>query len=335
MQNLILPRGIDWHVHLRSGKTLETVLPFTAQQFRGALVMPNDPAILSAKDLLNYRKTILDKRPRAAEDFEPIMTIQLTEETTPEDILAARSFGARAAKVYPRGGTTASHLGVQDFTKIYPCLEVLQKLGMVLCYHGEMPDAYPTDREIEFHRILISTVKLFPKLRIVMEHITCSSTADLVEQLPDTVAATITVHHLMITLNDVMGGEFKPHLFCKPVAKRPEDRDRLLQAALSGNPKFFLGTDSAPHPRSRKEAASCCAGIFTAPVALPQLAEIFDQQGALHRLADFTAHFGSAFYGLQRPQSTIRLVKENWKVPEEIDGLVLFRAGETLAWRMD
>jgi dihydroorotase len=334
-----MPAPDDLHLHLRDGDVLRAVLPYTAQQFRRALIMPNTTSpILNERDVMNYRDQIaLAAYGSGHPEFEPLMSIQITEHTTPETIRWALVAGAVAGKVYPRGMTTNSENGVLDYRAIYPALTAMEECGMLALFHGESPNpkVFCLDREAKFLKILKRIATKFPRLKIVMEHVTTAKAVECVEALPANVAATITVHHLFLTLDDVIGGKLQPHHFCKPVAKKPADRIALLIAATSGNPKFFLGTDSAPHPRSAKECASGCAGTFTAPVAVPLLAQLFEQQRVLGKLKNFCSGFGADFYNLPRNTGTITLIREDWTVPLIYGDVVPFWAGKTISWRME
>ncbi len=324
----------DFHVHLRTERTLECVAKFTAKQFKRSLIMPNtSPPILNAHDVAWYRCQIQ----KAAPELLPLMTIQINGDTTPNMVLRARQAGAIAGKVYPKGVTTNSQNGVADFRVIYPVLEAMQKVGiMVLSLCGEDPWEKATclHREKMFLPTLFQLAGDFPELRIVLEHITTADAVAMIERLPANVAATITAHHLLLTIDDVIGDLICPHNFCKPVAKFPGDRDALLKAATGGNPKFFFGSDSAPHLRKNKECSSGCAGVFSAPVALPLLTQIFDQHDALDKLEGFTAEFGADFYRLPQNTETIALEKCDWTVPRSIKGIVPFMAGQTLHWQI-
>ena len=326
----------DFHLHLRSGEMLRAVLPHTARQFKRAIIMPNTtPPVLNDVDVRAYRQAIVTT-PNCS-GFEPLMTIQIIEATTPETIIKAKAAGAIAGKVYPRGMTTNSANGVYDYEKIYPVLAAMEECGMLVLFHGESPDpdAFCLDREAKFLKILKGVANTFTRLKIVMEHTTTAKAVDCVHELPANVAATITVHHLFLTLNDVIGDKLEPHHFCKPVAKRPEDRAVLVTAAIGGNPKFFLGTDSAPHLKGAKECSSGCAGVYTAPIAIPLLLELFERHGAADKLEDFCSGFGADFYGLPRNKETISLIREEWTVPPICDGVIPFRAGQTIGWRME
>jgi len=321
----------DCHVHLRQGAMLEVVAPATDRQFFRALVMPNtDPPILNVADAERYRQRILEART----SFMPIMTIKLVPSTTPEIIREAKGM-VRAGKLYPEGVTTNSEDGVREISRLFPVFETMEKTGMVLCLHGETPGAFTLDREKNFLETLFGISTTFPKLKIVLEHVTTADAVREVERLPDNVAATITVHHLYLTLDDIIGGTLRPHAFCKPVAKRPEDREALIAAATGGNPKFFLGTDSAPHPRGRKECDGGCAGIFSAPVAMQALTAIFERRGALAAMEDFASRFGAEFYGWPLSESRLTLVRKSWTAPEDWHGVVPFMAGQTLDWQIE
>jgi dihydroorotase len=337
MNRFTMRKPDDFHLHLRSGEMLRAVLPHTARQFKRAIIMPNTtPPILNDGDVRKYRQEIISAP--GSLGFKPLMTIQIIEATTPETIFKAKAAGAVAGKVYPRGMTTNSANGVYDYEKIYhPILAAMEECGMLVLFHGESPDpdAFCLDRETKFLKILKGVANTFTRLKIVMEHVTTAEAVVCVRDLPANVAATITVHHLFLTLNDVIGDKLEPHHFCKPVAKRPEDRERLRLAAMIGNPKFFLGTDSAPHLRGAKECSSGCAGVYTAPVAIPLLLELFEQHGVADKLEDFCSGFGADFYGLPRNKETISLIREEWTIPPICDGVVPFRAGQKIGWRME
>jgi dihydroorotase len=326
---------------MREGAMLAAVAPHTAAQFGRALVMPNTTEpITTAAQAVRYRHEIML---HTKATFEPLMTIKITDRTTPAGILECHGVGSPvvAGKVYPEGVTTNSEDGVKDIGSLYPVFEAMETVGMVLCLHGEVPedktdpDDWCLDREQKFLRTFIHIVRTFPKLKVVLEHVTTANAVTVVHELPDNAAATITVHHLFLTHNDLVGGMLKPHNFCKPLAKRPSDRYALVAAATSGSKKFFLGTDSAPHARGKKECASGCAGVFTAPVAMPLLMEVFEKVGApLSHLEQFASTFGAQFYGLSRGEGTLTLEEKPWTVPAEYDGVVPFKAGETLRWQV-
>jgi dihydroorotase len=324
----------DWHVHLRDGEMLIRVAPYTARQFARAIVMPNlDPPITTAEAARAYRKRIL-----VATDpgFTPLMTCYLTDSSNPEEIAQGFAEGVWvAAKLYPAGATTNSASGVTDIRNIYPVLARMEKIGMVLCVHGEVtdPDVDVFDREAVFiDRVLSRLVSDFPELKIVLEHITTSDAVDFVSS--GRVAATITPQHLIINRNAVFAGGLRPHAYCLPVAKREEHRLAVRKAAVSGKPNIFLGTDSAPHARHAKESACGCAGIFNAPYALESYATVFEEEDALDKLEAFASVNGARFYDLPVNEETVTLEQWAVEVPEEIDGLVPFQAGETLRWRL-
>ncbi len=261
------------------------------------------------------------------------MTIQITESTTSEIVNIAYHLGAIAGKVYPVSVTTNSGNGVRDFEKLFPVFGKMEKIGMRLLLHGEKPDMFCLNREKQFLDILIKINKKFPELKIVLEHITTKEAVETVKSLKN-VAATITAHHLVLTLDDVVGNLLSPHNFCKPIAKFPKDRVALFEAATSGNPKFFFGSDSAPHLKERKECSSGCAGIFSAPVAIPLLAEIFEKEGRLNKLENFVSKFGAVFYDLPLNKERIMLVKEDWIIPQDYRDIVPFMAGKKLSWQV-
>lgn len=328
---LRIRRPDDFHLHLRQGKILASVIGHTARQFERALVMPNTmPPILDAEEVVWYREKILAQ----GSGLVPLMSIKIVQATTPEMVRAAYTAGAIAGKLYPVGVTTNATDGVSDISALAPVFAQMEQSGMVLCLHGELPGTFSLDREQAFLPTLKNLAREFTKLRIVLEHASTEEAVECVMSLPLTVAATITVHHLLLTLDDIIGGTLSPHHFCKPVPKRPEDRAALRRAATSGNPKFFLGTDSAPHLKHVKECAEGAAGIFSAPVALPLLAEIFEAERALDALERFTAEFGAKFYDLPLNEGTIALVQESWQVPDEIGGIVPLWAGQEIAWQM-
>jgi dihydroorotase len=339
---LTLTRPDDWHLHLRDGAALRAVLPHTAQRFARAIVMPNLKApVTTVTQALAYRERILAALPPGAR-FEPLMTLYLTERTTPEEIAAAKKSGfVRAVKYYPAGATTNSESGVTDLARCHAVFAAMERHELPLLLHGEVTDPAVDvfDREkffIEQH--LAGLVRDFPGLRIVLEHVTTHEAVEFVGQAPATVAATITVHHLLHNRSAMFQGGVRPHYYCLPVLKREEHRLMLVKAATSGNPKFFLGTDSAPHARRTKESACGCAGIYSAHAALELYAEVFEAAGALKQLEAFASHFGPDFYRLPRNHDSVTLVKESWKVPGEFpfgdDTLVPLRAGETVAWKL-
>ena len=335
LQSLTIRRPDDWHVHLRDGDMLGRVAPWTARQFARAIVMPNlVPPVTSVEAAAAYRARI---RVAAGGDFQPLMTAYLTDEANPDELARGFEEGAWvAAKLYPAGATTNSASGVTAIRNIYPALERMQAIGMVLCVHGEVTDLDVDvfDREAVFiDRVLSPLVDDFPDLKIVFEHITTTEAADFVRDAPATVAATITPQHLHINRNAIFAGGLRPHFYCLPVAKREAHRLAVRKAAVSGSAKFFLGTDSAPHARSAKESACGCAGIFNASYALESYAAVFEEEGALDHFEGFAAEHGAHFYGLPLNDGTVTLERVEQIVPAEVDGLIPFHAGETLGWR--
>ncbi len=322
------------HVHLRQGEMLRNVLPHTVMQCSRALIMPNTiPPVLTADDVVTYRTAIIDSLGAGAA-FTPLMTFKVSPDTSASSIKALKTHGAIAGKLYPEGVTTNSEGGVTDFKALYPVYEAMQEENLVLCLHGEMPGVFSLDRETSFLTVLKEIVNAFPNLKIVLEHATTAAAIDCVKALPANVAATLTVHHLYLTLDDVIGDKLNPHAFCKPVAKRPEDRDALISAAMSGSPKFFLGSDSAPHQISAKECACGAAGVYTAPVLLPALCALFDKHDKLSLLESFTSTFATQFYNLPVETNVIEIIRESWTVPEEYQGVKPFLAGTPLTWKV-
>ena len=335
-QTLTIRRPDDWHVHLRDGEMLEAVAPYTARQFARAIVMPNlDPPVTSVEAAEAYRQRITAA---AGYGFTPLMTCYLTDDTDPGEI--AGGFEERvwaAAKLYPANATTNSARGVTDVRKIHPALERMQAIGMPLLVHGEVTDSDVDvfDREAVFiERVLEPLTGDFPELKIVLEHITTAEAADFVGDAGPNIAATITPHHLVINRNALFAGGLRPHAYCLPVAKRERHREAIRKAATSGSPKFFLGTDSAPHARSAKESSCGCAGIFNSPFALESYAAVFDEENALERFEAFASENGPRFYGLPLNEGTITLERNESSVPSEIGGIVPFHAGKTLQWRL-
>ena len=341
MHTLTLTRPDDWHLHLRDGEALKAVLPHTARQFARAIVMPNlKPPVTTVALAAAYRERILAALPVGA-SFEPLMTLYLTDNTPAEEIRAAVSAGfVKAVKLYPAGATTNSDAGVTDLARCDAALAEMARLGLPLLVHGEVTDPAIDlfDREAVFiEQVLSPLLRRHPDLRVVMEHITTKDAVALVAAAGDNVAATITAHHLLYNRNAIFQGGVRPHWYCLPVLKRESHREALVQAAISGSPKFFLGTDSAPHARGAKEAACGCAGCYTANAAMELYAEVFEAAGALDRLEGFASFFGPDFYRLPRNSGTITLEKRPQVLPEAYgyvagDTLVPLRAGETLAW---
>ena len=336
LQSITIRRPDDWHVHLRDGEMLGRVAPYTARQFARAIVMPNlTPPVTGVEHAAAYRDRIIAAAGKA---FTPLMSCYLTDDSDPDELARGHSDGVWvAAKLYPAGATTNSASGVTDIRNVIPALERMQQIGMVFCIHGEVtdPDVDVFDREAVFiDRILEPLVRDFPALKIVLEHITTKQAADFVADGPANVAATITPQHLHLNRNALFQGGLRPHAYCLPVVKREEHRLAVRKAAVGGSPKFFLGTDSAPHAREAKESGCGCAGIFNAPYALESYAAVFDEEGAFDRLEGFASEHGPRFYGLPLNDATVTLERSEQPVPGVVEGLVPFHAGETLRWRM-
>ncbi|MDP3585097.1 MAG: dihydroorotase [Thiobacillus sp.] len=338
---LTITRPDDWHIHFRDGSAMQSVLPDTARVFGRAIAMPNlKPPVVNVDDAAAYRARLLAAAAGTA--FEPLMTLYLTDNTTPEEIRRAGECGfVHAVKYYPAGATTNSDSGVTDLTKAYKAISAMEEVGMPLLLHGEVVDADVDvfDREAVFiERHLVRLLRDFPRLKIVLEHITTRQAAEFVTAAPANVAATITVHHLLYNRNAMFRGGIRPHLYCLPVLKREQHRQALVAAAISGNPKFFLGTDSAPHAIGAKETACGCAGIYSAHAAIELYAEAFEDAGALDRLEAFASFYGADFYGLPRHTGCITLRRESWTAPQQIQlgdtALVPLRAGEAIRWRV-
>jgi dihydroorotase len=335
---LPIRRPDDWHVHLRDGAMLEAVAPYTARQFARAIVMPNlAPPVISAAAAEAYRTRILAALPRDA-GFVPLMTCYLVDRAEPAELVRGFEEGSWvAAKLYPAHATTNSAAGVTDIATLRPALEAMQRIGMPLLVHGEVtdPEVDMFDREAVFtDRVLVGLVRDFPALKVVFEHITTAEAVDFVEAAGPNLAGTVTPHHLVINRNALFAGGLRPHAYCLPVAKRERHRLAVRRAATSGSPKFFLGTDSAPHAVSAKESACGCAGIFNAPFALETYATVFEEEDALGHLEAFAAEHGPRFYGLPLNEGTVTLERAPAVVPERVGELVPFLAGETLGWRL-
>jgi len=342
MDQITITRPDDWHLHVRDGEVLPDVLADTARTFARAIIMPNlKPPVTTVDQALAYRQRILAALPEGS-SFEPLMTLYLTDNTSADEIRkAAAQPDIHAVKLYPAGATTNSADGVTDISKTYAAIEAMAETGLPLLIHGEVtePNVDIFDREqVYIERILSPLLERFPTLKVVLEHITTQQAAEFVQQGPDNLGATITVHHLLMNRNAMFRGGMNPHLYCLPILKREQHRQALIAAATSGNPKFFLGTDSAPHPRQAKESACGCAGIYTAHAALELYAEAFDQAGALDKLEGFASHYGADFYGLPRNTGTITLIKEDWDVPASLhfgnEELIPLRAGGSIHWRL-
>lgn len=332
----------DWHLHLRDGEMLKETVPATARCFRRAIAMPNlVPPVTTTEMALAYKSRILAAAPKDGL-FEPLVTLYLTNDTTPAEIKKAKSHGIVASKLYPAGATTNSEAAVRGIKSLYPVFEAMQEVGMLLLIHGEVTDGDIDifDREKEFiDRYLKDIVAHFPALKVVFEHITTKEAVDFVLSASDNVAATITPQHLLLNRNDLLAGGIRPHNYCLPVLKRNIHQHALRAAVQSGSPKFFLGTDSAPHEKHKKESACGCAGCYSAWSAIELYAKIFDDLGVIEKLEGFASHFGPDFYGLPRNSGSITLSKQTWSVPELMtlstgDDIVPFFAGETLAWKL-
>jgi dihydroorotase len=339
---LSITKPDDWHLHLRDGAQMASVVSHTACRFGRAIVMPNlGSPVTDTAQAIAYRERILAVLPEG-QRFEPLMTLYHTDDLSPGEITRAVESGVvYGAKLYPAGATTNSENGVTRIERIYPVLEAMQRLDLPLLVHGEVTsgDVDIFDRELRFiDEVLTPLVRDFPGLRIVLEHITTADAVDFIREAPPRLAATITPHHLLYNRNAILAGGIRPHFYCLPVLKREAHRRALLAAATSGNPKFFLGTDSAPHPRESKEVSCGCAGIYSAHAAIELYAEAFEQVGALDRLEGFASLFGADFYRLPRNRERIRLIRDPWPVPSSYpfgrSRLVPLRAGETVAWRL-
>lgn len=341
---LTLTRPDDWHLHLRDGRQMQDVLPDTAQRFARAIIMPNlRPPVTTVERAVAYRERILTALPAVLQGrFEPLMTLYLTDNTPSAEIERAKeSSVVHAVKLYPAGATTNSDAGVTDIAKCFATLGRMERLAMPLLVHGEVtdPDIDVFDREKVFiDRVLQPLTRRFPGLRIVFEHITTREAVEFVRTAPENIAATITAHHLLLNRNALFSGGIRPHHYCLPVLKREAHRLALIEMAISGDPKFFLGTDSAPHPISGKENACGCAGIYTAHAAIELYAEIFEQAGALDKLEAFASFHGADFYRLPRNADRITLKKESWPAPERLtfgeEFLIPLRAGEHISWKI-
>jgi dihydroorotase len=340
-QTLKITRPDDWHLHLRDGAALAAVLPATARQFARAIVMPNlRPPVTTAAAAVAYRERIQAALP-AGSDFTPLMTLYLTDNLPPAEVVRAKAAGVVAAKLYPAGATTNSDAGVTDIRNTYATLEAMQREGLLLLVHGEVTDGDIDifDREAVFiDRVMQPLRRDFPELKVVFEHITTQDAADYVAASDRFTAATITAHHLLYNRNAIFMGGLRPHYYCLPVLKREVHRQALVRAATSGSAKFFLGTDSAPHAAQLKENSVCGAGCYTAPAAMELYAEAFEAAGALDKLEAFASFYGADFYGLPRNSGTVTLKREPWQLPETVPFgeavLKPLRGGETLNWRL-
>ncbi|WP_090486722.1 dihydroorotase [Ectothiorhodospira mobilis] len=342
MQELHIRRPDDWHLHVRDGDGLKCAVPHSARRFARAVIMPNlKPPVVNVAQAAAYRDRILAAVPEGMH-FDPLMTIYLTDDTTPDDIRAVAESGFMlGAKLYPAGATTHSDAGVTDIHRIDAVLQAMQDLGVPLMVHGEVtgPEVDLFDREARFiEQVLTPLVERFPALKVVLEHVTTAEAVAFVRQAPETVAATVTPQHILMNRNALFQGGMRPHHFCLPVLKREEHRAAILETLAEGHPRFFLGTDSAPHPRGAKESACGCAGIYSAPAAIELYAEAFEQAGALEHLQAFASENGPRFHGLAPNEDFITLRRQPWTVPEALpfgaDTVVPLRAGEELAWRL-
>lgn len=339
MTRLTLTRPDDWHVHLRDGQALNTTVADISRYNGRAIIMPNTvPPITTTAMAQAYQSRILAQQPPAS--FTPLMTLYLTDNTSVNEIyMAKQSQFVVAAKLYPAGATTNSDSGVSQIQRIYPVLEAMQETGMILLVHGEVTHSEVDifDREAQFlNEVLAPILRDFPRLKVVLEHITTEEAVRFVQAANDNLAATITAHHLLFNRNHMLAGGIRPHYYCLPILKRAKHQQALIEAATSGSKKFFLGTDSAPHSQDKKETACGCAGSYTAHAALELYAEVFDQVGKLDQLEAFASHNGADFYGIARNTQTITLVKQNWLVPTQLpfgdEYLVPIRAGEYIQW---
>ncbi|OUS28376.1 dihydroorotase [Gammaproteobacteria bacterium 45_16_T64] len=342
MDTITITTPDDWHLHFRDDDMLIETVPATARCFQRAIVMPNlVPPVIDGDMAQAYKERILAARPKDS-SFQPLMTIYLTNNTTPAMVKSAHDAGVVAAKLYPAGATTNSDAAVTDITNIYPALEAMADIGMLLLIHGEVTTAETDifDREkvfIDLH--LQPIVDKFPQLKVVFEHITTAEAASFVSESSDMVAATITPQHLLLNRNDLLVGGIRPHNFCLPILKRNIHQEALRKVVASGSPKFFLGTDSAPHAKNKKENACGCAGCYSAWSALELYAQVFDDLGALDKLEGFASHHGADFYGLARNSGSVTLTRESWTIPEEIilpndEPIVPFFAGEYVNWKV-
>lgn len=339
MQTLTITQPDDWHCHLRDDVYLARTVIDTAKRFARAIIMPNlKSPIVTVAEAIRYRDRILKQAPTT---FTPLMTLYLTENMSPDVIIEAKRSGViTACKYYPAGATTNSDSGVSTMKTIYPLLAQMQAVDFPLCIHGESiaKTADIFERETLFLNELKILLKDFPKLRVILEHISTKTAVDFISQASDHVGATITPHHLHFNRNDLFADGIRPHYFCSPILKSREDQNALIQAATSGNPKFFLGTDSAPHTKTNKESACGCAGIYSAHAAIEFYAEIFEKNDALNKLENFASYFGAQFYQLPNNKNTMTLIKKPWEIPTQLsfgqDVVIPMKAGETLAWQI-
>ena len=331
MDTITIRKPDDLHLHLRQGEQMGAYARESSRSFARALVMPNTiPPVRDAESMLAYRDAIL----KETEDFTPLMTFKILPDMKPEEIKPLKEAGALAGKLYPAGATTNAEDGIKSLDQIRDVLSAMEEEGLVLSIHGEDPDASILEREIRYLPQLEKIVSDYPGLKLVLEHLSCGESLSFLRDLPERVAGTITVHHLLYTIDDLMGASFQPHLFCKPVVKRESDRKALAEAVLEGDPRLFFGSDSAPHPREKKESGSGSAGVFTSTAALSLLADFFDRAGKLDKLEPFTSEIGARFYDLPLNNDKITLERSPWQVPELIGGAVPLMAGKELSWRV-
>lgn len=328
-KEITIRKPSDMHLHLRQGDMLKTTVRDASAWFAQGVVMPNTvPAINTPERLISYRDEILS----LASGFKPIMSFKLYSGMSASEVKAMADTGAVLGKLYPAGVTTNSEDGVKSWLDIKETLGAMSDLNLVLSIHCEWPDSFCLEREYEYHREFAAIAKAFPDLRMVFEHISDRRSIDFLASLPDRVAGTITAHHLLLTLDDVIGANMNPHTFCKPVVKGPKDRETLQQAAFSGDKKFFFGSDSAPHLKAKKESGSAAGGIYSSPVAVPLMAELFEENGKLEKLENFMSVYGPAFYSIKPAESCITLVQKKSTIPAVIDGIVPLYAEKTVSW---
>lgn len=331
---LVLPRPDDFHAHFRQGAAMALYVAREAASFGRAIAMPNTlPPIAGAAEIAGYRRVLEAAVPRGL-DFLPLMTFKLLPGMDAATVRACAAAGAVAGKYYPAGATTNAADGPRNPEEVAVALDAMEEAGLVLSIHGEAPDAPAFEREARFLETVASILERWPRLKVALEHLSSAAAVDFVAAGPERLAGTITAHHLLYTADAFLGGSLNPHLFCKPIIKFAADRDALRKAAFSGSPKFFFGSDTAPHPRAAKESGSAPGGIYSAPTAIPALAGLFERSGALPALEGFVAAFGARFYCLESPHGTLRLRREPWRVPDEIDGVVPMCAGTILDWRL-
>lgn len=331
MKTIRIRKPDDFHIHLRQGELLEMAAVHCSNYFSRAIVMPNTiPPIDSIERMENYKEEILN----CTSGFTPLMTFKLLKGMKREQISLFKQNGALAGKLYPAGSTTNSEDGIKSWTEIKPLLSAMEEEGLVLSIHGEDPSAYSLEREKAFIPQIEQICKEYPNLKVVFEHLSSKEGIEAVLNGPDTLAGTITVHHLLMTLDDVIGGSLNPHNFCKPVLKSPEDRQAIQKAVLEGHKKFFFGSDSAPHLISNKENGSASAGVYTTPVTLPLVVQFFMDQNALDKLENFLSTFGADFYGLPHNKEEIEIEEQSWTVPDEYNGVRPMMAGRELQWKV-